>query len=112
MKVTTTQGKACIALDGELTVARAADLKNVLAGSINSADSVEIDLGNVSKIDLACLQLLCSAHRTAAGKGKTLTIKDQSLPSYLEARKNAGFMYSKQCRYVSTDDCLWVGGEA
>ena len=110
MKVTTRKGKAFLKLDGELTVARAADFKDALVKSIEKADAIEINLNDTSCIDLACLQLLCSAHRTAATQGKTLTVKDPSLPVFLEARKNAGFMYEKQCRHVTTDDCLWVGG--
>ena len=111
MKVTNRKGKAFLKLDGELTVARAADLKDALVKSIEKADTIEINLADASLVDLACLQLLCSAHRTAAKKGKILTVKDPSLPVYLEARKNAGFMYTKPCRFVSTEDCLWVGGE-
>ena len=111
MKVTTRKGKAVLSLDGELTVARAAELHEALVHSLDKAETVEINLDNATRIDLSCLQLLCSAHRTAANRGKTLTVSDQSLPIYLEARREAGFMYSKKCRYVSTDDCLWVGGD-
>ena len=70
MKVTTRKGKAFLKPDGELTVARAADLKDALVKSIEKADTIEINLADASLVDLACLQLLCSAHRTAAKKGK------------------------------------------
>lgn len=110
MEMEIKKGKALVSLEGELTVARAADVKDSLVKAIDSADSIEINLDKVSGMDLSCLQLLCSAHRTAARKGKVLAIKDQSLSVFLEARRNAGFIYSKQCRYVSTDDCFWVGG--
>lgn len=105
------KGRALVSLDGELTVARAAEIRDSLVRAIDSADSIEINLDKVTGMDLSCLQLLCSAHRTAAGKGKVLAINDQSSPAFLEARRNAGFIYSKQCRYVSTNDCFWVGGE-
>jgi len=110
MKVTTRKGKSFLKLDGEVNVAHATDLKDALIQSLEMAETVEINLNDVTGIDLSCLQLLCSAHRTAAKKGKTLTIKDPALPMYIEARKKAGFMYSKSCRFVTTDDCLWVGG--
>lgn len=110
MKVTTREGKSFLKLDGEVNVSHATDLKDALIQSLEKAETVEINLNDVTGIDLSCLQLLCSAHRTAAKEGKTLTIKDPSLPMYIEARKNAGFMYSKPCSFVTTDDCLWVGG--
>ena len=109
MEVTTRQGKAFLNLDGELTVARAADLKEALLKALEKADNIEIHFQDVTGIDLSCLQLFCSAHRTAAKEGKMLTVKDPSLPMYVEARKDAGFMYTKPCQFVTTGDCLWVG---
>ena len=111
MKVTTRKNKSFLKLDGEMNISRATDLKDALLESLEKAETVEINLNDVTGIDLSCLQLLCSAHRSASKEGKALTIKDPSLPLYIEARKNAGFMYSKSCRHVTTDDCLWVGGE-
>lgn len=111
MKVTTRKGKAFLKLDGEMTVGRASEFKDALLKSLEKSDTVEVNFNDVDKVDLSCLQLLCSAHRTAATKGKTLTVKDQSLPLYIEARKNAGLIYSKPCRFVTTGDCLWIGEE-
>ena len=109
MKVTTRKGQSYLKLEGDVNVGRAAELKDALLKSLEKAETIEINLHDVTAIDLSCLQLLCSAHRTAVKEGKTLTIKDQELPLYIEARKNAGFMYSKPCRFVTTKDCLWVG---
>lgn len=111
MKITTRKGKSFLQLDGEINISRAAELKDALLESLEKAESVEVNLDNITGIDLSCLQLLCSAHRTASKEGKKITIKDPTLPLYVESRKNAGFMYSKPCRHVTTDDCLWVGGK-
>ena len=111
MKIITREGKAILSLDGKLTVDRAADLKDALLKSLKKSDTIEINLTKVSSIDLSCLQLLCSAHRSAAKEGKVLAVKDPASPVFLDARKNAGFMYSKPCRFVTMEDCLWVGGE-
>ena len=111
MKVTTRKGKAYLRPEGNLTVVRAADFKEALLNSIDKADTIEINLADVTGIDLACLQLLCSAHRTALSKEKTFAVKDPSIPFYLEARKNSGFVFDKPCSYSSTGDCLWVGGD-
>ena len=110
MKVTTRKGKAFVKLDGDLTVARAVDLKGALVTSLSKATEIEINLAEVTYIDLACLQLMCSAHLTAFKEGKTLFLKDPSLPIFLEAKESAGFIYSKPCRSVSTGDCFWVDG--
>lgn len=108
MKVTTRKGKSYLKADGQLTVARAADFKKALETSLEKANNIEINLNQVTSIDLSCLQLMCSAHLSAAKAGKSLSIKDPTFPIFLEAKENAGFTYSKPCRFVSTDDCLWV----
>ena len=109
MKVTTRKGKSYVKLEGELTVSRAEDFKDALVKSLDKADEVEINLDDVTGIDLSCLQLMCSAHLTAFNKGKTLAIKDPSSSVFMEARKTAGFIYSKPCQHVSSDGCIWVG---
>lgn len=110
MKVTTRKGTAILKVEGELTVSRANELKKALLNSLTKSKKIEIDLDEVTAVDLAALQLLCSAHRTADKQGKKLSIKEPSSAAYLEARDKAGFMYSKPCRLVNTEDCLWVGG--
>lgn len=109
MKVTTRKGKAYIKPEGELTIMKAADFKDALVKSLDKADEVEINLEEVTSIDVSCLQLMCSAHRTASKQKKTLGVKDPTLPVFRKVRKDAGFIFAKSCRFVSTDDCLWVG---
>lgn len=109
MKMTIRKGKAYLKTDGELTVARAADFKGSLVRSLEKCDTVEISLDDMTSIDLACLQLLCSAHRTACKKGKKLIVREPLPSAYLEARRDAGFMFSKPCREVTTEECLWTG---
>ena len=111
MKTTTRKGTVFLKVDGDLTVSRAGEFKEALLGSINKAKTVEVNLDDVAVIDLASLQLLCSAHRTADKQGKKLSVKEPAPQPYLEARRKAGFMYSKECRFVSTEDCLWLGGD-
>ena len=110
MKVTTRQGKAYLKPGGELSVAQAADFKDALVNSLARAAEIEINLESVNTIDLACLQLMCAAHRSAAKEGKSLFIKDSTLPVFIEAKELAGFNYSKPCRHVTTGDCLWIVG--
>lgn len=110
MNVTTDKDKSYLRLEGEMTIAKAAKLKDALARAIDSGKTVVIDIDRVTGVDLSFLQLLCSAHRTAANQGKKLTISNPGLPVYAEARKTAGFHYTKPCRHVASNGCLWVGG--
>lgn len=75
-----------LCLEGELTVANGAALRERLLAAMEMGDRVEIDLERVTAVDLAGLQLLCSAHRTSVEKGKVLTLKDQAAEVLRQAR--------------------------
>ncbi len=64
----------CLAIDGELTIYRAAELKPVLLGALNGHTAVEIDLSAVSEIDTAGVQLLMLAKRTAQSRDIVLRL--------------------------------------
>jgi anti-sigma B factor antagonist len=58
--------KTVVALDGELTIYRAAELKATLLAALSGSDgALEIDLAGVTEIDSAGVQLLLAARRSA-----------------------------------------------
>jgi len=99
-----------LSLEGELTVSNAVALRERFLKALGQSDQVEIDLAGVSAVDLAGLQLLCAAHRTAAAQGKTLTLKDGQVPALQQARTMSGFVFNRSCRFNPSADCFFVGG--
>jgi len=99
-----------ICLEGDLTVSNTAAFRQRLLEALGQSDQVEIDLDGVSAVDLAGLQLLCSAHRTAVAQGKTLTLKEGQVPALLQARAISGFVFNRSCRVNPSADCFFVGG--
>lgn len=73
-------------------VARAEDFKLALLASMKESEVVEIDLEGVSRIDLAILQILYSAQRTAEAKGAEIRIRTPVQPFYKDLLITAGFM--------------------
>jgi anti-sigma B factor antagonist len=74
---------ACLAVDGELTIYRAAELKPALlaavrAAAASSANAAALDLSAVTEFDSAGLQLLLVARRDAERLGKTLRLSGAS----------------------------------
>ncbi|MEF7616323.1 STAS domain-containing protein [Aquincola sp. MAHUQ-54] len=67
-------GSACLRLDGELTIYRAAELKPVLLDAVRRSPAPCIDLSGVSEIDTAGVQLLLLARREAASLARTLQL--------------------------------------
>lgn len=57
---------AALRIDGEMTIYRAAELKDALLGALSGQSALELDLSGVSEIDTAGVQLLMLAKKTAA----------------------------------------------
>jgi anti-anti-sigma regulatory factor len=100
-----------VTLTGELTIARAEEIKARLSELLQGAASIRIRVADVSAVDLSCLQLLCSAHRTAAALGKTLTLEGEMPPLLRQVMKLAGFTRQKGCSFSPQTDCLGCGGD-
>ena len=67
-----------IALDGELTIYRAADLKLEVLAALRQARVLEIDLSGVIELDSAGLQVLMLAKQTAAAEQRELRLVQHS----------------------------------
>lgn len=72
-----------IALDGELTIYRAADLKVLVLDALRKARILEIDLSGVTELDTAGLQVLMLAKQAAAADQRTLHLVQHS-PAVVE----------------------------
>jgi anti-sigma B factor antagonist len=65
---------ACLAVEGEMTIYRAAELKPALLDAVRMHDAPALDLSAVSEFDSAGLQLLLAARLEAARLGKALAV--------------------------------------
>jgi anti-anti-sigma regulatory factor len=109
-KETLDEGHAVI-LKGELTIAHAEELKAVLSESLQGFSTIRIQFGDVDAVDLSCLQMLCSAHRTAAALSKVLTLEGEIPPMVRQAMKYTGFTRQKGCAFSPHTNCLGCGGD-
>jgi anti-sigma B factor antagonist len=62
-----------IAIEGELSIFKVADLQQRLLDAISDGMEVEVDLSRVSEVDSAGIQLLVAAKREAAMRSKLLS---------------------------------------
>jgi anti-sigma B factor antagonist len=82
--------EATLALEGEFGIYRAAELKPQLLAHVTDVDEPALDLGSVTEMDAAGLQLLLFARREAAARGKRLHLAGAS-PVVREVLHVAGF---------------------
>lgn len=69
-----------LALEGELGIYRAAELRSWLAHSLHDSRDLRIDLAAVSAIDTAGAQLLLAGKRLAQERGCRLSYVNHSAP--------------------------------
>jgi anti-anti-sigma factor len=61
--------RAALKLEGDMTIARAGELKKALLGALEKSKELEVDMEGVTGVDVSCLQVLLSARKSArAGK--------------------------------------------
>ncbi|MGW8390436.1 STAS domain-containing protein [Pseudoduganella sp. HUAS MS19] len=69
-----TQPPALLFIEGDLTIRRVQELKDVLLARLAQAQALEVDLAGVTEIDTAGAQLLLMARRAAQASRKELRL--------------------------------------
>ena len=112
-KVDDSQKAGALTVDVPLTIQRAAEFKDTLMKALSSVDRLEVSLDTVTEVDLACLQLLCAAHRFCIRTNKTLIIFHEHAEALHKALRDAGFKRRKGCKNAGGNcECLWIPGGA
>ncbi len=103
-------GCGALRLEGELNIQEAGRLKEALMKALAETNELSLDLGTMTGIDVACMQVLCSAHKTFLGAGKDLTIIGQPAASFEKVVDESGFRRKTGCHADPNRNCLWVIG--
>lgn len=100
-------GSAELLWQGELAVRQIAALKEELLAALAGHGSLTLRLASVSEVDLAFLQMLCSAHRYASSSRKELNVVGDPERVFAGALELAGFARHVGCAYDCDGSCLW-----
>lgn len=103
------QGKdRALIVSGSLTIEYAGQFKDALTDSLKQDADLIVDLDSITDMDLSCLQLLCSAHRTFTNAKRS--IKLAGIPDVLkQSVHNAGYKRNSGCTKEAEKTCFWVG---
>ncbi len=103
------EGKGSLFLKGKLTLDNVTEAKTLMHDTITSVASFVLDTGSLTMIDVAGLQLICSAHRLAVLSGKTFRL--ENIGDYMaKAAERMGFLRNIGCLHGPGKDCLWLEG--
>lgn len=72
------EGITHLAIEGEMSIYRAAELKETVLTALGRSATLEIDLSGVSEFDSAGLQILILAKQTAQTLGRELRLVNHS----------------------------------
>ncbi|MEW6419553.1 MAG: STAS domain-containing protein [Nitrospirota bacterium] len=101
-----------LTIDGGIIIHHAYELREALMKSLHTFEQMVINFENLTDIDLTCLQLLCSAHRTSLKLNKNLTLAGKNLERFKKIAKDAGFYRHMGCVLDNNKSCLWISGDA
>jgi anti-anti-sigma factor len=93
LKMDQTRQEGILTIGGSLTIYRSTELKNTLATALQTSDIVRVNLDKVTEIDLACLQVLISAHKTSLKRNKKLIFSSNYTDILKKSFRVAGFVH-------------------
>lgn len=97
-------------LDGDLTIQHAAEFKKAFDGSFEGVKKLVLNFDKVDEIDLSCLQILCSAHRTSTKMEKELAIDGECPEVLKKVIESAGLTRQTGCSKDYQKSCFWIKG--
>jgi anti-anti-sigma factor len=97
-----------LTMSGDLTIQSAATLQTILLDSLKDTNSLVINIENITAVDMSCLQLFCSAYRTAEASDKSFAIDSTCAETFREAARDAGYAGQSGCGQECECNCLMV----
>ena len=104
----TSENATTITLEGDLTLPRAEEIKNLFVKALEGGGALALAFGPVQEVDLSFLQLCCSLHRSAVNRKKTVRIEGAAPKALRETAEAAGYLRLAGCKMDSDRSCLWA----
>lgn len=102
------EGKATMAICGSVTIQNISEFKENLLRIQDMSDDIAIDLEGLREADVACMQMLCAAHRTWLQMNKRLSIAGPIPKAFAKFLEDFGYRTEGGCRLYRNHPCLWA----
>jgi anti-anti-sigma regulatory factor len=100
--------RATVVVGETLTIETCTEFKQALSNALDTARQVVLDAHQLKQVDIASLQLICSACRSASSRNRSFTFGDY-IPSCCETLRTViGANQINPCNH--TESCVWGGG--
>lgn len=95
-----------VRIKGAATILTVAALQKGLLSVFETTRNLVIDISAVTDLDLAGMQLLCSAHRSSYSHGMDFNVVGYNR-HILEMATASGHLRHKGCEHDSKNTCIW-----
>lgn len=98
-----------ISAAGRLAIDTASELHSLLLEETTSTN-ILLDVSGIEEIDLAGMQLICSACRTALRVQKRFNFSGCMPPEVKKTIEGVGLQRQSTCKHKADLPCIWCGG--
>jgi ABC-type transporter Mla MlaB component len=95
---------------GKLAIDTATELHQLLLDQISIVRKIQLDLSGIHEIDLAGMQLICSACRTSLDDKKSFNFSGCMPATVKTAITAIGLQRQSACKHNADLPCIWCGG--
>ena len=95
-----------VTIEVEVTLPHIRAIRETLLEAFRATDHIVLDVGNVSVVDVSCLQLFCAVPKSSLSQGKKVSFC-MAIPSSIgEALGRAGYSRRTGCVQGINGECL------
>lgn len=102
-------GLTTLNCQGDLTISQIADFKKTITDIMQASKEVFVDLSKITDMDIACLQLLCSANKTFEQNKTKLTRLGDQTEMIRQTLLDSGYNPDEGCPEAPCENCFWKG---
>jgi anti-anti-sigma regulatory factor len=96
-----------VAVEGAMSIEWVGAIRDGLLQAFGAGKQVELSLAEVTEVDLAGLQLLCSAHRTALARNLGFRVTGGHNEPVATVARAAGLPRHAGCANDQFGSCVW-----
>ncbi|MBT1070532.1 hypothetical protein [Pelotalea chapellei] len=103
-------GSIVIASGDRLTIENAAEFARLIREALEVVQHVSVEFDEGVVLDITGIQILRSACKTAAARGKIFSYHCQQLQGLGDMITSCGLENRLACKYNTDATCIWSGG--
>jgi len=103
-------GEIIITSGGRLTIENAAEFSLIVREALEASSNVALEFEPEVEIDITGVQILCSACKSAAQSGKTISYHGPQPQALADIITSSGAERHAVCKHNNDSTCIWFGG--